>query len=356
MSYTARLFVSSTNITLQETESGRAGLKSDLSLMCSACDESTSLQTSANITKRGKSFDVNKRAVFHSLELGTGYEGLASFCGIMNKPCMSTSAYYKQVDSILGIAEDYTMEELKSAGFILDENPELDINETLDAAVSFAGTWVKRGFTSLTGVVSAISVDSGEVLDYAVLSKACGRCARKESRCEGDDESFQEWGREHVASGECDINFNGSSPAMEAKGASILWRRSIEMHNMRYRWMVSDGDCKAFNTVENCVGHVRKRMGKHLLNLRARSKGKLEDDKPIGGHGRLTETKIKKLQKYHDLKIRQNTLKKPNPYDREVDVAIYTMKKNIIAILNHSVKGQDPAKQHRLSCWRNFMV
>lgn len=61
-------------------------------------------------------------------------------------PCLSTSSYYKQVDSILGIAEDYTKEELISAGqrlrnIILDENPELDINETLDAAVSFDGTW-----------------------------------------------------------------------------------------------------------------------------------------------------------------------------------------------------------------------
>jgi len=138
---------------LQETESGQAGLKSDLLLICSACDESTSLQTSANITKRGKSIDVNKRAVFHSLELGTGYEGLGSFCGIMNMPCMSTSAYYKQVDRILGIAQDYTMEELKSAGqrlrnIILDENSELHINETLDAAVSFDGTSAKQGFTS----------------------------------------------------------------------------------------------------------------------------------------------------------------------------------------------------------------
>lgn len=194
-------------------------------------------------------------------------------------PCMSTSAYQKQVDSILEVVEDYTKEELTQAGqrlrnIVLDENPDLDKDDTLDVAVSFDGTWAKRGFTSLTGVVFAISVDSGEVLDYTVLSKACQKCSLKQSQCEGDDERFQEWRREHLASGECDINFNGSSPAMEAEGASILWRRSIELHNMRYKWMVSDGDSKAFNTVENvyddckvikldCVGHVQKRMGKH---------------------------------------------------------------------------------------------
>lgn len=37
----------------------------------------------------------------------------------------------------------------------------------------------------------------------------------------------------------------------------------------------------------------------------------------------------------------------PNPTEREVDVSVYTMKKNIIATLNHSVLLKDPAKQHR---------
>ena len=201
-------------------------------------------------------------------------------------------------------------------------------------------------------------MDTGEVLDYHVLSKACLKCDRKRKACEGDDEIFEEWRREHEASGECDINFRGSSPAMEAEGAAVLWNRSLERHSIRYKWMVSDGDSKAFDTVENvyddckvikldCVGHFQKRMGKHLLNLKARTKGKLEDGKPIGGRGRLTESKIKQLQKYYDLAIRQNTLSKSNPSDREVDMSVYAMKKNIVAILNHSVVLTDAAKQHR---------
>ena len=101
---------------LEENASGRAGLMSELSLNCDACDESTTLQTSTNITKRGKSFDVNRRAAYHSIETGIGYEGLASFCGIMNMPCLSTRAYYKQVDNILEALEDETREELVSGG------------------------------------------------------------------------------------------------------------------------------------------------------------------------------------------------------------------------------------------------
>ncbi|PFX15010.1 hypothetical protein AWC38_SpisGene20799 [Stylophora pistillata] len=84
-----------------------------------------------------------------------------------------------------------------------------------------------------------------------------------------------------------------------------------------------------------------------MLNLKARTKGKLADGKPIGGRGRLTESRIKRLQKYYGLAIRQNTLTKANLTEREVDVAVYTMKKNIIAILHHSVQSQDAAKQHR---------
>ena len=111
--------------------------------------------------------------------------------------------------------------------------------------------------------------------------------------------------------------------------------------------MVSDGDSKAFNTVQHvyddcecikldCVGHVQKRMGKHLMNLKARTKGnKLADGKPIGGRGRLTEGKLKQLQRYYGLAIRQNTLTKANPSEREVDIAVYAMKKNKKNIIGH---------------------
>ena len=56
-----------------------------------------------SITEKGLSYDVNRRAVYHSLETGGGYEGLASFCSIMNMPCISKPAYQKQLVAILEI-------------------------------------------------------------------------------------------------------------------------------------------------------------------------------------------------------------------------------------------------------------
>lgn len=83
-------------------------------------------------------------------------------------------------------------------------------------------------------------------------------------------------------------------------------------------------------------------MGKHLLKLKATNKSKLSDGKTIAGKGRLTEGKIKQLQKYYGLAIRQNTSKNANPTQTEIDVAVYKMKKNIIAILHHCVHLKDP--------------
>ena len=221
-----------------------------------------SLSTSKSVTQRGTSYDINRRAVYHAIETGSGYEGLAAFCSIMNMPCLTKAAYHKQVENILEALENEANEEMRNAAerlrqHILDENPEKD----------------------------------------------------------EQDEVFEEWLLEY----ECDINFAGSSPAMESEGASVLWGRSIDHHNLRYKWMVCDGDSKAFNSVEHVygetkvVGHVQKRMGKHLLNLKSRTKGKLPDGQPIGGRERLTEGKIKQLQKYYGLAIRQNTIKKSNP-------------------------------------------
>ena len=91
---------------------------------------------------------------------------------------------------------------------------------------------------------------------------------------------------------------------MEADGAKIVWNRSLSTHNLRYRWMTCDGESKTFSSVEDtypgfkvekldCVGHVQKRVGKHLLKLKAETKEKLKDGKTIGGKRRLTEEKIK---------------------------------------------------------------
>ena len=79
------------------------------------------------------------------------------------------------------------------------------------------------------------------------------------------------------------------------------------------------------------------------MNLKSSEKGKLANLKSIGGQGRLTESRVKKYLKV----LWTGATSKTNPREGEVGVAVYTMKKNIVAILHRSVKSEDPVKQHR---------
>ncbi len=91
------------------------------------------------------------------------------------------------MDSVVSITVEKTERELVEAAHrlrneISKESEGTSENDTLDIAVSFDGTWAKRGHTSLFGVVYVISVDTGEVLDYEVLSNFCKTCQYYDSK------------------------------------------------------------------------------------------------------------------------------------------------------------------------------
>ena len=213
-------FVFVGNVTIEKIADKRAGLRSEFFLGWNSCNESTDFSNSCNTTE-GRSQDINRRAVDHAVESGSGYEGSSSFCNIFNMPCISKPAYCSQVERIMRSLEEEAKAEKKQAGqqlgkLILAEDPTKAADDILDVAVSFDATWAKRRFTSFTGVVFVISIDTGEVLDYHVLSKVCHNCAIKKKKA--TDEEFEEWLLEH----DCDINFVGSSPPIESEGAVVL--------------------------------------------------------------------------------------------------------------------------------------
>lgn len=71
---------------------------------------------------------------------------------------------------------------------------------------------------------------------------------------------------------------------MEVRGALEVFRRSEDLHGVRYLRFLGDGDFKAaygegvdIEKLE-CIGHVQKRMGNRLIALKARKK-ELSDGK-----------------------------------------------------------------------------
>ena len=183
--------------------------------------------------------------------------------------------------------------------------------------VSSDGTWQRRGFSSLFGVTFIIEHETKKILDYEVMSKFCAAC-KTWADCDRESEEFKKWQEEHKSV--CEANFTGSAGAMEPTGVLLMFSRSLSF-NIRYKHLICDGDAKTHSllleespygeehTIEkvDCVGHVQKRMGTALHDLKKKYRGqKLSDNKTIGA-GRLTESVINSLQNYYGEAIRSHT-------------------------------------------------
>ena len=129
-------------------------------------------------TKAGQSFDVNNRAVLAAKNIGIAHEGLKKFAAVMNMaPPMNQSAYKQTETKIKEAAELVAEKSMVPAATAAKKHYDENDDGMVDIAVSGDGTWRKRGYTSLYGVVAALSVVTGKVLDVEVMSKECRVCA-----------------------------------------------------------------------------------------------------------------------------------------------------------------------------------
>ncbi|GFX79577.1 uncharacterized protein TNCV_825661 [Trichonephila clavipes] len=146
---------------------------------------------------------------------------------------------------------------------------------SIKCGVSVDGTWQKRGYSSLNGCVSTISVDSGKILDIEALSQYCRVCTKTEKT--------SRLSKKCVVSHFCK-NHKGSASNMETVGAYRIFERSEANRSLRYTSYYGDGDSKAFNNVKDiygydsvvkyeCIGHVQKRVGSRLRKLKKSTKG-----------------------------------------------------------------------------------
>ncbi|GFX66216.1 uncharacterized protein TNCV_341911 [Trichonephila clavipes] len=230
---------SSEKIELREDLKSRRGLAVSLEIICHNCGESTSTMSSKI---SNKCYDVNLRLTYGMRAIGKGGAAARIFCGLMNLP--PPPAKFERHNSLFlnvlkTISEDSMNAAVHEAVIANDNNSNI--------AVAVDGTWHKRGYSSLNGVVCATSVENGKVIDFEALTKYCSSC--KEAKVYGDTEV-----------------------------------EKLE-----------------------CVGHVQKRMGTRLRNILKMSKGiKLSDGKNISGRGRLTLKEVDSIQHYYRLAIRKN--------------------------------------------------
>jgi hypothetical protein len=291
-------------ITVRIDENYQNGLSHKIIVECNKCDSSSTSLNSKII--RNKS-ELNIRHAYALRSIGRGIEAGKIFSAVMNlaPPNARLHAYFKNI--LPGAIEVCNASMRNAALEAIEEN-----DGSRDIAAAFDGTWQKRGHTSRNGVITVTSFDTGKVLDFECYSKFCITCSTNKI---SDPEKIEQ--HKEV----CGANYQGASGGMEVAGAKTLCNRSEEKLGLRYTKYLGDGDSKGFmsvleskpygNNVEikklECVGHIQKRLGTRLRNLKkSLKKVKLSDGRPIGGIGRLTDAEIDNLQRYYGLAIRRN--------------------------------------------------
>ena len=174
-------------------------------------------------------------------------------------------------------------------------------------------------------------------------TKKCKSCLFWEKK--KDSPKYIDCKDKHV----CNVNHQGSASAMETVGTLDIFKRSIEKRNLRYTTYIGDGDSSAHPSVVEadpydgepinkgeCIGHVQKRVGKNLRDMRKT----LPSDRKkaifgTGGRNKLTDSAINYIQNCYGLAIRQNTNN------------LYQMKKNVSAIMSHCSDIPDASVRHK---------
>ena len=323
------------SLSLEHEISKRKGLAHFFKAICSSeiCEWTDTMATSKqceSTTSGPKPYEVNLRSCVAFRETGKGLEGMETVLTAMNSPQPMDSKSFRLIYGKLHTAYTKSAEEsmIKAAEEVVLLNEDAD-DDAKDVRASFDGSWQRRGYSSLNGVIACIS--NGKVVDYDVRSKVCNECQYWKNR--ESHVGYEQWKLSH----NCCINHIGSAGSMEAAGVLDIYKRSIESRNLRYMKYLGDGDSKAYQDVvtadlyegkipekEECVGHVQKRVGARLRSLKNEYKGiNLKDGKRLTGQGRLTEKAMNILQNYYGMVIRNNTGN------------LYQMKKGVAAILFH---------------------
>ncbi|KAL7291527.1 hypothetical protein TKK_0014783 [Trichogramma kaykai] len=303
------------------SEQSIRGLGFQINVKCSDCQRELSVDSSQKIGTMSNAYEINRRSVLMIRALGHGHTGLETLCGLMDTLPPVTQSHFDTINSQLCQASKSV------ADFSMREAVKEELNATEGEeglTVSGDGSWRKRGFSSLQGVSTIIGNQTKKVLDVSIKNKYCPACNSKKN-LDKDSEEYREWFESHKPN--CTANHEGSSGKMEVDGVLEMFKSSVKKYKLKYKYYIGGGDCKVYSSIseakpyrknyavikKECVGHVQKRMGTQLRDLKKKLSGQvLSDKKPIGGQGRLTAQVIDQLTQYYGKAIRSNSTSASN--------------------------------------------
>ena len=224
---------------------------------------------------------VNSRTCVTFREMGKGHSSIEKFCMLMNIPPPMILKAYQNIGTKLHPA--YTEASTKSmqlaaTASLCNVGTSPDADRVTEVTVSVDGSWQRRGYASLNGVVTAIA--NGKCIDTQTMSKNCKSCSYWDQQ--KINPGYDEW----LATHHCVLNHTGSAGSMESAGALETFKRSVDLHKLRYTIYRRDGNSKSYRDIViydpypgyniikiECVGHVQKRVGARLRALKASYKG-----------------------------------------------------------------------------------
>ena len=108
---------------------------------------------------------------------GQGYAGLEKLTALMNllKP-MTANNYDKIVNRLNVVGKEVANETMTDVSENLLSKSKGPNHDTVIDTVSCDGSWQKRGYSSLNGVVTVISMDNGKILDIEPMTLTCKSC------------------------------------------------------------------------------------------------------------------------------------------------------------------------------------
>lgn len=210
--------------------------------------------------------------------LGIARHGNNTFCSLMDL-CIGfhKNSYAKIIDHIYAAAK---LSFDRSVNNAVDDEVKKVENGRLEKnlKVSGDGTWKKREFKSLYSVTTLIGYYSGKVHDLVVKSSCCSGCTFWKNKTYTKE--YEEWLEDHEEN--CSKNHEGSAGKMEVDSMVEMFTKSEEKFSVKYGNYIGDGDSKTFKAIlelnpygdkltvvkNECIGHVQKRMGTRLRNLR----------------------------------------------------------------------------------------
>ena len=129
-------------------------------------------------------FEVNVRAVFAFMGIGCGFNAMKDWSTLMNLPNSPNKFTYRGVKEKIVTGSKETFNEVSAISVDIirrtyENNGMLpDKDGILDIAVSYDGTWQKRGHSSHNGAAVVIEILTGLPVDYQVLSNFCHQCLK----------------------------------------------------------------------------------------------------------------------------------------------------------------------------------